>query len=658
MIPLSLDTETALIRPGVQIPELACVAIQSRGLGVRELLHWTECRQAVEWVLTQPDVLIFGHTIAYDMAVFAAHFPDLLPLIFAAYNANRITCTEVRAKLLDIATGQRKFYTDEDEGAKKSGYSLELLAERFLNRTLDKNTWRLKYGELRNFPIALWPAGARKYPLDDTGATEDLFWIQEQSADLLVDQFRQARAAFWIKLMAAWGLRTDVQGVRALAERTRQEYESIAKDLRTAGLLWGVRPKGAKNWGKAGSRNVKAVRERVRTAYARMGKSPPQTKGGDTCADGQTCEDSGDDVLIKYSQYASLGKVLSTDIPLLEGGLTCPIHSKFDSCKDSGRTGSSHPNVQNQSRKGGVRECFVPRCLTCGRVHTSEDVVRAHCLCCGQPPTVFISCDYSGAELCAHGQVNLTLIGWSALADAMNAGQDPHLMIAAQILGRLYPDVKAEYDQDPRPANWDKLDELRQLGKIANFGFQGGLGAKGLVAFALSMFGIRLTEEQAASLKKTWLATWPEMADYFRMINRAVNQNRPQVTQLFSGRVRGFSGLRAYTEACNTMFQGLAADMAKAAGWYIIQACFDPSSPLYGCRIVNFVHDEFILEAPEDRAHEAALELSRLMIKAAGEWLPQVRIAAKPQVMRRWSKKAKPVWKNGRLVPWDLKVAA
>lgn len=658
LIPLTLDSETDLIRPGCQAPPVACVAFQSRALGIRELYHGTDYNAALTWALTQPDILIVGHSIAYDMIVFMADDPSLWPLIRDAYNANRITDTEIRAKLLDIAAGQRKFYTDDDEETKKTTYSLESLAARFLNRALDKNTWRLRYGELRPFPIAQWPEGARLYPLEDTRATEDVFFCQEQpqNADLLVDQFRQARAAFWIRLMGAWGLRTDAQGVWELAERTRQEYDQVAKDLRVSGFLRPDRQVKRRSGiieTEPGSRNVRLVRERIVAAYARLGQDYPKTKGGAPRTDSQTCEDSGDDLLIRYSEFGSLGKTLSTDIPLLERGLTVPIHSRFESCKDTGRTGSSDPNVQNQSRKGGIRECFVPRCLTCGRVHTAEDVARARCLCCGASPTVFISCDYSGAELCAHGQVNFTILERSSLRDAMNAGQDPHLMIAAQILGRPYSDVKAEYDQEPRGPGWDKLDELRQLGKIANFGFQGGLGAKGLVAFALSMFGIRLTEDQARKLKKDWLATWPEMADYFRFINWNVTQPVARVQQLFSGRVRGFTGARAYTEASNTMFQGLAADMAKAAGWLIIQACFDPASPLFGCRIVNFIHDEFILEAPEFRAHEAALELSRLMIQAAKDWIPDVKIAAKPQVMRRWSKKAKQVWKDGRLTAWD-----
>ena len=93
----------------------------------------------------------------------------------------------------------------------------------------------------------------------------------------------------------------------------------------------------------------------------------------------------------------------------------------------------------------------------------------------------------------------------------------------------------------------------------------------------------------------------------------------------------------------------------------------DRDSPLYGCRLVNYVHDEFILECPEERAHEAVMELQRLMVEGAAPYLPDVPpTVSKPIVARCWSKKAQQVWEIGkpgnkhkpandtdRLVPWD-----
>ena len=115
-----------------------------------------------------------------------------------------------------------------------------------------------------------------------------------------------------------------------------------------------------------------------------------------------------------------------------------------------------------------------------------------------------------------------------------------------------------------------------------------------------------------------------------------------------------------YTDCCNTYFQGLGADLAKAAGWEIMKAQFGCgeggfANALWGFRTVLFTHDEFVSEGPEHRAHEAAMLQSKLMVEAARPWLPHMRdIDAPPEMMRRYSKKAKAIWSpEGRLQPWD-----
>jgi DNA polymerase I-like protein with 3'-5' exonuclease and polymerase domains len=223
------------------------------------------------------------------------------------------------------------------------------------------------------------------------------------------------------------------------------------------------------------------------------------------------------------------------------------------------------------------------------------------------------------------------------------------MMVAVQIVGCDYDWAKAEHEA--HGPLYSKLDDSRQTGKVVNFGCPGGLGAASLVHFAENNYGVILTENQAADLKALWRTTWPEMPEYHRWINQIVRSGHP-LKHIYSNRYRG--GL-TFTEACNSPFQGLGSDIAKAAGYEIARGCYlDTESPLWGCRIVNFVHDEFILEAPEHRSHEAAIELSRIMVAEAKPWLPRVKIASKPVIMRRWSKEAKQIWRDGRLQAWDL----
>jgi hypothetical protein len=59
---------------------------------------------------------------------------------------------------------------------------------------------------------------------------------------------------------------------------------------------------------------------------------------------------------------------------------------------------------------------------------------------------------------------------------------------------------------------------------------------------------------------------------------------------------------------------------------------------------VNYIHDDFMIETPEYKAHEVAFELVRIMKEGMAPYLPNVPATAKPKIMRYWSKDAKQVW--------------
>jgi hypothetical protein len=202
-------------------------------------------------------------------------------------------------------------------------------------------------------------------------------------------------------------------------------------------------------------------------------------------------------------------------------------------------------------------------------------------------------------------------------------------------------------------------------GQCLNFGYPGGLGAAKFVEYARVGYGVILSETQAKRRKDEWYKKWPEMRLYHQHFGQmALGNAEFTVVQPGSGRVRGGC---FYTAACNTIFQGRAADGAKRAGWYLSQECYlgygqhwpndgrDPS-PLYGSRPVLFVHDEYILEHPVARAHEATLRQSDVMVLGMREVVPDVKVGTEYAVARRWYKGAKAVYDtDGRLVPFEPK---
>lgn len=624
---ISFDTETILFRQGLKAPPMVCLSYckKERGDYQGALLHVKESKEVVRGWLEGEDVLI-GHNVAFDLAVIANQWPEFIPAIFEKYERDQVVDTIVRQKLIDIARGERKYRFSKGKWYKPK-YDLASLVMWYFKKKVSKgeDTWRKRYGELLVFEVEDWPEEARSYAIDDAIWTYRLWEKQWEAGKKywFEDEYRQACYAWWIQLMSIWGIRTNPEGVERLKEETKEAFEKLKEELILEGL---VRKDGSRDTKKAKDRMIQIMGGEENCKRTKASKKFPE---GQVSVDKDACEGSGDIWLKKYADLTSLGNVLKKDVPALLRGQYLPVHSFFDTLKETGRTSSAGPNIQNIRTLPGIRECFVPR-----------------------PGKVFLDCDYDGLELKTLGQVCLILFGYSALADAINAGQDPHLFVAAKILGISYEEALSRKKEKA-------VKDARQLAKAANFGFPGGLGVKALIDFARAMFQIRLTPERVKQLKKDWLSAFPEMLDYFRYVSDLTNNPDGvcEIKQLFSNRVRGNV---KYTVACNTFFQGLGADATKTAGFFIAKACYaDPKSALYGCRIVNYIHDQFILECAEEKAHEAVMELKQIMEKYASIYLPDVpAVVSEPVITRVWSKHAQQVWKKGRLVPWEYEDVA
>lgn len=650
---IAFDTETCLFAPGRMAPELVCVTWQQAsgtGIGKPHIVHVNDslCLSLIEDWLTRHGLLLVGQNVAYDLAVLCAKWPHLVPLVFAKYDRDEITDTKLRQQLLDIAAGEFRGYLkifakevpilDEDgkptedmhlvKGARfiPHKYDLDALLYRASGRRLDKDTWRLRYGEFLNVPLDDWPEGARIYPLEDARATLEVFLKQEEHVSFIPDQFRQARAAWALHLTSVWGLRTHGPSVDKLELETLGALAEIEDGLKDVGLV--RRAPGTK---ADGTRNLKAARERMVRVCEEQGKPVRLTDKGGVSLDADACEASGDDLLEDYAELTSLKTVLKKDIPVLKAGVELPVHTSFGMAA-SGRTTSSKPNVQNVRRLPGIREVFIPR-----------------------PGKIFAQGDYTGMEMYTLAQVCLKLFGQSELARVLNEGLDAHTDLASIILGISYE----EGMRRKKLGNDEVFNNARQTAKVANFGFGGGLGADNLVIFAWKEYQVRLTVPEAKKLKATWLERWPETKLFFEHNGNLVaedesgGQGKGVLKQLFSDRWRGGA---SFCALCNSWFQGLASDAAKRALYLVVRACYaESSSVLYGSRPVNFVHDEIILETDDNsKAHDVAMELGRVMVVGANEFLPDVPARVEPLLARCWSKNAKPRFgPDGRLVPWS-----
>ena len=651
-----LDTETKLISPGRQAPEMACLSYvlrDSNGQEAQGLIHWTDAYRFMDHLLKRPDCTFVGANTPYDMLVCWAQFPALAPLIFQAYEEDRVQDVQTRQKLLDIAAGCFRGYLNTKFKWVPLKYSLDDLTRRHTERTLDKDTWRLRYGELRPYPVEHWPQGAVDYAMGDAIATRDIWDSQERAAAgsaVLEDQFRQTRGDWFLKLGSCWGLRTDGAAVDALEVATVKAYDALEVELIQAGLIT-VKNIGGKNPRQERTRNTKAAKALMLQVCGWVPCEPGKgkngtdylpvrsdalplvmTEGGDVALGQEPCDDTGDPTLGKYGDFGGLKTLISKDITALRSGAMYPIHTRYELLA-TGRCSSSGPNIQNWRRLKGIRECFIPR-----------------------PGYVFLQEDVGGLELATLAETCMEVLGYSALATALNAGIDVHTALAAKILGWSYEDARVVQKAGPPHPEYSRFDDARQSAKVANFGFPGGLGPVSFVEFAKANYGVIVTVDRARELKAQWLEQWPEMQAYFAWIDAHMTNpdGTGQIKQLYSNRIRGMC---SYTQACNSFFQGLGADIMKHVGFRLVKACYlDRSSPIYGGRPVVFAHDENIVEYPEGPGmHDAAMELTRITEEEAKPWLKHVTIKAPPVIMRVWSKNAKATYgTDGRLVPWEM----
>lgn len=159
MQPLAFDTETCLIRRGLLAPPLVCVTWQRRGQPAG-IAHHSEAEPLIRGWLEDPNTLLIGHHIAFDMAVIAECYPPLRSLIFAVYETDRVTDTMLRGMLIDIASGTYRGRPAGHGKFIKYEYNLAALAKRYADIELSKDAWRTSYAEFLHTPLNQWPARA------------------------------------------------------------------------------------------------------------------------------------------------------------------------------------------------------------------------------------------------------------------------------------------------------------------------------------------------------------------------------------------------------------------------------------------------------------------------------------------------------------------
>ena len=627
---VAIDTETFLIEPGIQAPEVVCASIATGDdpEGSAIVLPIDDAAPIIREIFADPNATVVGANTAFDVECLLRQGVIDWRTVANAYEANRV---------LDVALIER--IAEIGGSTIRKDLSLASLARYYGVPELDKHgiaildgverEVRLSYCYLKGRPIETWPEPFIKYAAEDAIATVTVAKRQlvrfpniniSDVADL-------GRKALWLRVIANYGMTPDPDRVADLESLTNDQIEVLGALARDMGF---VRDDG--------TRDMAAIRAAIMAAYD---GAPPMTeeKRGRTSAkpfvpqvktSKDVLQESGDPVLEAFAEYAEWLSVKNKDLEYLRKPV---IHTKFG-IADTTRTTSSKPNLQNLRRQskarcecgaivdtkdkccggarvslGGIRECFVPR-----------------------DGYLFVACDHGGLELATLAQCCVTLLGLHDMAGKLNRGEDLHSHVGAEMLGVQYPDFVARKNE-PEFAN------ARNCGKIVNFGCPGGMSAPTLVHFAKYSYGVTISESFAYELVEHWRRANPDGVEFLAYVKR-----RLKVGDRFAVRIPGTTIDRrgiTYCSACNCHFQGLGAALEGAVGWRLLQKHRDPNDILSVCIPVMFIHDEFLWEVPDGLHTEAAEEIRRTMIDAAQPYLPDVRIDAEPSAMVRWSKFAK-----------------
>ena len=294
--------------------------------------------------------------------------------------------------------------------------------------------------------------------------------------------------------------------------------------------------------------------------------------------------------------YRQLTKLKSTYVD----GLTKVIapdgrvHTSFqNTVTATGRLSSTEPNLQN-----------IP-------VRT-ELGAKLRYMVVAEPGNVLVDADYSQIEL----RVLAAMADDPAMQGAFLSGEDIHTATASQV-----------FNVPPQ----EVTHEMRRRAKAVNFGI-----VYGISPFSLSQ-DIGVTVAEAKEYMDAYFATFPGVRAYMDQVVETAKE-QGYVSTLY-GRRRWLPelkssnfNLRSFGErvALNMPIQGTAADLMKLAMLRVDAAL--KRENLRG-RLVLQVHDELIVECPEDEGETVKALLEREMVGVAQLKVPLI---ADANIGRTW----------------------
>ena len=290
-------------------------------------------------------------------------------------------------------------------------------------------------------------------------------------------------------------------------------------------------------------------------------------------------------VLLEHRGLAKLKSTYTDKLPTMINPNTNRIHTSYHQAGTAtGRLSSSDPNLQNipiRTQEGRrVRQAFI--------------AAPGHCL---------VAADYSQIEL----RIMAHLSQDKSLSNAFAHGQDIHSATAAEVFD--VPLDRVSSDQ-------------RRSAKAINFGLIYGMSAFGLAR------QLNIPRNQAAEYIETYFERYPGVQHYMNSTRHSAAEKGYVETyfgrRLYLPEINSNNALRrqaAERTAINAPMQGTAADIIKLA---MISVDNWLQASQLASRMIMQVHDELVLEVPEQELEQVISGINKCMEGAASLSVPLV----------------------------------
>ena len=312
------------------------------------------------------------------------------------------------------------------------------------------------------------------------------------------------------------------------------------------------------------------------------------------------------DEYIRYKERTKLANAYGTKFFNYVNG-DGRVHTNFSQILDTGRVSSSKPNMQQIPSDNTFRNCFI-----------------------APEGWVFVSSDYSSQELnvIAYGSQDPVWL------EALEKGLDLHGVCADLV-----------FEDKWRDADADAKKKLRTQIKAINFGLAYGMGP-----FKLADT-LQISKAEAEDLIEKYFTEFPNIRDFLTKLGTFGTRNGYIRTfkpfkrrrwfdnwfpKIWNDRsmFQEFGSIERASK--NTPIQGSSADMTKLALIYIHREIQESWADTV--KIVMTVHDQIDCVCREDVAEAWSVRMTELMEKAAKVIIPNGLLKADTNISATWEK--------------------